>query len=44
LGGTFSVPDIVLSHKDNGKDLYNYISPSIKKKINKVIKDGKDPA
>jgi hypothetical protein len=44
LGGTFSVPDIVLSHKDNGKDLYDYISPSIKKKINKVIKDGKDSA
>ena len=44
LGGTFNVPDTVLSHKDNGKDLYDYISPSIKKKINKVIKDGKDSA
>ena len=44
LGGTFNVPDTVLSHKDNGKDLYDYISPSILKKINKVIKDGKNSA
>jgi hypothetical protein len=44
LGGTFNVPDTVLSHKDNGKDLYDYISPSILKKIKKVIKDGKDSA
>jgi len=44
LGGTFNVPDTVLSHKDNGKDLYDYISPSILKKINKVIKDEKNSA
>ena len=44
VGGTFNVPDTVLSHKDNGKDLYDYISPSILKKINKVIKDGKNSA
>jgi len=47
LGGTFNVPDTVLSHNGHGiegQDLYDFISPSIKKKINKVIKDGKDSA
>lgn len=33
LGGTYPVPDIVLSHSENGKDLYDYLPISIKDKV-----------
>ena len=44
IGGKFSVPNTVLSHTEAGHDLIDYLSPGIKRKINKVIKDAKDSA
>lgn len=38
LGGTYPVPDIVLSHCEAGKDLYNYLPTDTIKKINSYIK------
>ena len=44
IGGKFSVPNTVLSHTEAGHDLIDYLSPGIKRRINKVIKDAKDSA
>lgn len=33
LGGTYPVPDIILSHTESGKDLYNYLPIDILNKI-----------
>lgn len=33
LGGTYPVPDIVLSHCESGKDLYDYLPSDTRKKI-----------
>ena len=38
LGGTYPVPDIVLSHCEAGKDLYNYLPSDTLKKIVSYIK------
>ena len=36
LGGEFPVPDLVLSHTESGKDLYDYLPTAIKDKIKAV--------
>lgn len=38
LGGTYPLPDIVLSHCEAGKDLYNYLPSSIIKKVKDLKK------
>lgn len=38
LGGTYPLPDIVLSHREAGKDLYDYLPASIIKKVKDLSK------
>jgi hypothetical protein len=38
LGGTYPVPDIVLSHCEAGKDLYDYLPSNIIKKVKDLSK------
>lgn len=37
LGGSYPLPDIVLSHTEAGKDLYDYLPLATRDKINKFI-------
>ena len=38
LGGTSPLPDIVLSHREAGKDLYDYLPANIIKKVKDLSK------
>ena len=38
LGGTYPVPDIVLSHREAGKDLYDYLPSNITKQVKELGK------
>jgi hypothetical protein len=38
LGGTYPLPDTVLSHKEAGKDLYDYLPEDIKKRVKELAK------
>lgn len=38
LGGTYPLPDIVLSHREAGKDLYDYLPSNIIKKVKDLAK------
>lgn len=38
LGGTYPVPDTVLSHCESGKDLYDFLPADIKKRVTELAK------
>lgn len=38
LGGTYPLPDIVLSHREAGKDLYDYLPANVIKKVKDLSK------